>query len=95
MPIISFPQRHTSRKADQIKPHRESRIHRKSRIRGPSRDLRGLAVVIGPVDVDLMGMTVSVPALTIQPVATMRPSLRSLPEAPRPGRQLHMVCRAR
>jgi hypothetical protein len=29
------------------------------------RDLRGLAAVIGPVDVDLMGMTVSVAAFTI------------------------------
>jgi hypothetical protein len=55
------------------------------------RDPRELAAVIGPVDVDLMGITVSVRAFTIHPGARMRPYLlRFLPETPRPGLQLHV-----
>jgi len=59
-------------------------------VRGP----REVTAVIGPVDVDLMGLTVSVPAFTIHG-ARMRPSSRSVPEAPRTGLQLHMVSGAR
>src|SRR5450759_1383270 len=54
------------------------------------RGLRGVTAVIGPVDVDLLGLTVSVPAFTVRR-ARMRRSSRSLPEAPRPGLEPHMV----
>jgi hypothetical protein len=47
------------------------------------RGLRGVTAVIGPVDVDLLGMTVSVPAFTIGTGARLRGSSRSLPLAPR------------
>ena len=47
------------------------------------RGLRGVTAVIGPVDVDLLGLTVSVPAFTLDTRARMRRSSRSLPEAPR------------
>jgi len=59
------------------------------------RGLRGVTAVIGPVDVDLLGLTVSVPAFTIDSGARMRRSSRSLPEAPRPGLEPHMVSGAR
>lgn len=55
------------------------------------RGLHGVTAVIGPVDVDLLGLTVSVPAFTIDTGARMRGSSRSLPEAPRrAGLEPHM-----
>jgi hypothetical protein len=59
------------------------------------RGLRGATAVIGPVDVDLLGLTVSIPAFTLDTGARMRRSSRSLPEAPRPGLEPHMVSGAR
>jgi hypothetical protein len=47
------------------------------------RNLREVTAVIGPVDVDLMGMTVSVGAFTIHTGARMRESALSLQEPPR------------
>jgi hypothetical protein len=51
-------------------------------VRGP----RGLTAVIGPVDLDLLGLTVSVPAFTIDSEARMGPSSRPLPLAWRRSR---------
>jgi hypothetical protein len=51
----------------------------------PAETVRGLhevTAVIGPVDVDLMGMTVSVGAFTIHTGARMRESALSLQEPP-------------
>ena len=42
------------------------------------RGLRGVTAVIGPVDVDLLGLTVSVPAFTIDSGARLRRSSRPL-----------------
>jgi hypothetical protein len=58
------------------------------------RGLRGATAVIGPVDVDLLGLTVSVPAFTLDTGARMR-TPRSLPETPRPGLEPQMVGGAR
>jgi len=59
------------------------------------RGRRGATAVIGPVDVDLLGLTVSVPAFTLDTGARMRRTPRSLPETPRPGFEPHMVSGAR
>jgi hypothetical protein len=59
------------------------------------RGRRGITAVIGPVDVDLLGLTVRVPAFTLDMVARIRPSSRALPETSRPGLELHMVSGAR
>jgi len=45
--------------------------------------LRGATAVIGPVDVNLLGLTVSVLAFTIDSGARLRGSSRPLPQAPR------------
>jgi hypothetical protein len=45
------------------------------------RGLRGATAVIGPVDVDLLGLTVSVPAFTLNTGATMRQAPRSRGES--------------
>ena len=45
--------------------------------------LRGVTAVIGPVDVNLLGLTVRVPAFTIDTGPRLRGSSRSLPQAPR------------
>ena len=47
------------------------------------RGLRGATAVIGPVDVNLLGLTVSVLAFTIDSGARLRGSSRPLPQAPR------------
>jgi hypothetical protein len=52
-------------------------------VRGP----RGVTAVIGPVDVDLLGLTMSVPAFTIDSEARMRRSSRPLPLAWRRSRR--------
>src|SRR5450756_875762 len=96
MPVIPFPQRRRHREpAPLLPPNRESRINgtfpspigrgsrRKTAPAEIVRGLRGVTAVIGPVDVDLLGLTVSVPAFTIDTGPRLRGSSRSLPQAPR------------
>ena len=59
------------------------------------RGLRGATAVIGPVDVDLLCLTVSVPAFTLDTFPRMRRSSLSLPSPPLPVLDPHLFLGSR